>query len=116
MNESININKEVLKILQNINESININKEVLKILQSTGTETSLVIDIEKINSDRYTLMYINHDHEVSYEQADTVEQINNKLKHDTEDHEYGWELEHIFHSGKLLKYRIHTISAIEFIK
>jgi len=96
--------------------SINIDKEVLKILQDVGVETSLLIDIEKINSQRYTLMYTSHDHEVYYEQADTIEQINQILKQNTEDHESGWELEYIFHSGKLLKYKTHTISTIEFIK
>jgi len=95
---------------------ITINKEVLKILENVGVETSLIADIEKINSHRYTLMYTCRAHEIGYVQADTIEQINQILKQNTEDHESGWELEYIFHFGKLLKYKTHTIPTIEFIK
>ena len=95
--------------------STNIDKEVLEILQDNGLKTPMLAYIEKINSDKYTLMYTTHDNEVCYEQADTIEQIKRILKKNFGDQD-GWKLKHIFHSGKLLKYRIHIVPTIEFIK
>lgn len=95
---------------------IKIKKEVLEILEVTGTERSIVKDLEKINSDAYTLMYTSHDHEVCYTQANDIDEINRRLKQDSENHEGSWELEHIFKSGKPLKYNIHNEPYIEFIE
>lgn len=99
-----------------MNEYIKTDKNILKILEECGTETSLMKDIEKINSNKYTMMYTTRDHEVSYLQVDTVKQIEECINEDSNDHESGWELEHIFRSGKRLKYKIHQTATIEFIE